>query len=612
MNVSITQQRTLLLRYLRPLRWRVASLTALLLGSIALQLLNPQVIRYFIDTTQAEGAVGRVGATLVVAALLFMLLGIAQRAVSLATIYVGENVAWSATNSLRADLLRHSLGLDMSFHKQRTPGELIARIDGDVTELTNFFSQLVIRVAGNVLLVAGVLMLLFREDWRAGLALSVYAVVTLLALGAIQNLATARFAAQRQAWAAQFGFIEERISGTEDVRASGAEAYVLRRLHLLMRDLARKHIGAEMVGSLSYVLTNFLFAMGYALGLALGAYLYSKGDVTIGAAFLIVYYIGMLAAPLENIREQFQDLQQASASIGRVGEIFDLRPRVEQSGQAALPTGALRVEFREVSFEYDDNLPAAVAVEEPTMTDAVNGDTSPADEADERVLRNVDFDLAPGKVFGLLGRTGSGKTTLTRLIFRLYDPTAGSIRLNGVDLRDIAPADLRGRIGMVTQDVQLFQATIRDNLAFFNPAITDRRIEEALGALGLWEWIGSLPRGLDTELGANGQGLSAGEAQLLAFTRVFLKDPGLVILDEASSRLDPATERLLERAVDRLLAGRTAIIIAHRLRTVQRADEIMIMEQGRIVERGARPALHEDPSSRWSRLLQTGIEEALA
>jgi len=230
----------------------------------------------------------------------------------------------------------------------------------------------------------------------------------------------------------------------------------------------------------------------------------------------------------------------------------------------------------------------------------------------DSVLDSVSFDLAPGKALGLLGRTGSGKTTLTRLLFRLYDPVVGAITLGGVDIRDVSLNDLRGRVGLVTQDVQLFQASVRDNLTFFSRRIPDERILAVLKELGLWHWYESLPAGLDTVLDAGGKGLSAGEAQLLAFARVFLKNPGLVILDEASSRLDLATEQILERAIGCLLEGRTAIIIAHRLTTVQRADEIMVLEGGRVCEHGDRHTLVSDPASRFYRLLQTGLGEVLA
>jgi ATP-binding cassette subfamily B protein len=232
------------------------------------------------------------------------------------------------------------------------------------------------------------------------------------------------------------------------------------------------------------------------------------------------------------------------------------------------------------------------------------------------VLHELSFRLRPGTALGLLGRTGSGKTTLTRLLFRLYDPESGMVRLGNhgsvVDLRQVSLANVRQRVGMVTQNIQLFHATVRDNLTFFDDRIPDERILEVLRAVGMEAWLRALPHGLDTLLESGGGGLSAGEAQLLAFTRIFLQDPGLVILDEASSRLDPATEHLIERAVDRLVQGRTAIIIAHRLGTVQRADEILILDHGRIVEHGPRAALASDPASRFYGLLQTGMEEVLA
>jgi ABC-type multidrug transport system fused ATPase/permease subunit len=228
------------------------------------------------------------------------------------------------------------------------------------------------------------------------------------------------------------------------------------------------------------------------------------------------------------------------------------------------------------------------------------------------VLHDVTFDLPPGRVLGVLGRTGSGKTTLTRLLFRLYDPAQGSIRLGGVDLRDAGLGDLRTRVGLVTQEIHLFHASVRDNLTFFDRSIPDARILAVLDDLGLGAWYRGLPRGLDTKLAPGGSGLSAGQAQLVAFARVFLKDPGLVILDEASSRLDPATERQVEHAVDRLLAGRTGIIIAHRLGTVGRADRILILERGRLVETGPRAALAADPDSPFAQLLQRGLEEVLA
>jgi len=226
-------------------------------------------------------------------------------------------------------------------------------------------------------------------------------------------------------------------------------------------------------------------------------------------------------------------------------------------------------------------------------------------------LKDVSFRLAPGQVLGLLGRTGSGKTTISRLLFRLHDPVSGVVRLSGIDVRAAGLEALRARIALVTQDVQLFDATLRDNVTLFDDAVPDGRLLDVFGALGLGEWLNALPDGLDTVLGPHGRGLSAGEAQLVALARVFLKDPDLVVLDEASSRVDPATERLLERAVSRLLSGRTGVVIAHRLATVDRASTIVILEDGRVAEIGPRAELVADPDSRFSQLLRAGMAEAL-
>jgi ABC-type multidrug transport system fused ATPase/permease subunit len=347
------------------------------------------------------------------------------------------------------------------------------------------------------------------------------------------------------------------------------------------------------VAGLAFNLTNLVYVIGYAAGLALAVYLFSHGQASLGTAYLITYYISMLSTPLQSIRAQVEDLQQASASIQRVQELFAIQPQVTPPGLSmqALPAGALSIEFKDVSFKYRDG---------PND-----------DDGEANVLNDISFTLLPGRVLGILGRTGSGKSTLTRLLFHFYDPSQGTIRLGGADLRNVTLADLRRQVGMVTQDVQLFQASLRENLAFFDANIQDARLEQALLTLQLSEWVQSLPEGLDTAL-AGGQNLSAGEAQLLAFARVLLKDPGLVILDEASSRLDPATEALMERAIDHLFSGRTGVVIAHRLKTIQRADDLLILDEGRIVEYGPRQALANDPSSRFYHLLQTGLEEALA
>jgi ABC-type multidrug transport system fused ATPase/permease subunit len=286
--------------------------------------------------------------------------------------------------------------------------------------------------------------------------------------------------------------------------------------------------------------------------------------------------------PLNQLSGQLGTLQLATAGLRRIGELLDTHPIIADGPGPLLATGAISVAFERVSFGYQE---------------------------DKSVLHDVSLQLPAGQVLGLLGRTGSGKTTLTRLLFRLYDPTGGAILVDGVDLRCRAVQDLRRRIGLVTQDVQLLQASVRDNLTLYDAGIADARILRALEDLGLGDWYRDLPDGLDTELDTQGIGLSAGQAQLLALTRVLLRDPGVVILDEASSRLDPATEALLVRAMSRLLQDRTAIVIAHRLSTVARADQILILQDGRVAEYGPRSVLAADPGSRFAQLLRTGLED---
>ncbi len=580
-SIPFRQYTALLGKYLRPQMRIVTIVAVLLFTNIALQLINPQILRYFIDEALAGSAINR----LIIAASFFTGIALVQQVVNVFATYTSGKVGWTATNALRGDLARHCLSLDMSFHNEHTPGEMIERIDGDANELGGFFSTFVVQILGNGVLLVGILALLFREDWRAGLALTLFAAFTLFVLYRIKNITVSHWKATREASANTFGFLEERLSGAEDIRTSAAKPYVMLRFYEFMRAWFRKEMRASFMTSTVLNTTWFLFAVGNALALGVGAYLFMNGHITIGTVYLIFHYTNSLRQPIEALTHQLDSLQKATASIVRILELFETKKTVEDGNGIEFPDGALSIEFDDVSFAYH------------------TGDT---------VLHDISLDVPPGKVLGLLGRTGSGKTTITRLLFRLYDPDQGKILLGDQDVRDAKISDLRDQIALVTQDVRLFHGTVRDNLTFFDSTVPDEQLEEIIHDLGLSRWFDNLSDGLDTELQADGGGLSAGEAQLLAFTRVFLKDPRVVILDEASSRLDRSTEQLIERAVDKLVEGRTVIVIAHHLPTIERCDEIVILEDGKIIEHGDRKELAADPTARFYQLLQTGLEEVLA
>jgi ATP-binding cassette subfamily B protein len=578
--VQLRRYWRLLARYLRPHRLRVVLLAGILCSAIGVQVVTPLVASRFIDSATSGGDMRG----LVVLALLTVVLALGGQGMAVAETYVAENVSWAATNELRADLVAHLLRLDGSFHTAHTPGELIERVDGDVATLARFFSRFVVYVIGNGLLLVGLLVLLYSVDWRIGLGMSACVALALAAMLRIRTIATPLWAADRQANADFYGFLGEYLSGLEDIRSSGAGAFVQRRWAEVMRAWLVVTRKAQMWGYGLSASSQGLFALGVAVAFALSAILFKTGTLTIGTVYLVFQSTQMLGQPTEQIRREVLDFQQADASISRIQELLNTAPRVIDGPGIALPPGPLAVELDGVSFGYAE---------------------------DALVLRNVSVSLAPGHVLGVVGRTGSGKTTLTRLLLRFYDPPAGIVRLGGVDVRTVGLATLRSRIGLVTQEVQLFHASARDNLTLFDDDVPDERIRAVLDSLGMADWLRELPRGLDTLLGFDGAGLSAGQAQVLACARVLLRNPDLVILDEPSSRLDPATDRLVHTALGRLLEGRTGIIVAHRLATLAYADDILVLEDGQVCEYGPRLALAADHNSRFAELLRVETAEVL-
>lgn len=574
-DIPVPSRQRLIVVLARGRALQLTGLGLLLLASSALALAGPQFLRLFID----HAVLGRPLSLLALIAGGFLVVSLVQQVLAVLVGYASTNVAWAATNALREQIARHALELDLSFHDGHSPGELIERTDGDVTALSSFVSSFVVHVAGSTLTLLGVLVVVLLEDRRVGLGMVGFVVVAGVTVGGLRNFAVPRATERRAASARLFGEIEERLASAEDLRANAGGAYAVRRFRRTLALFIRVSVRASMATRTMSVITLTVFVAGGVLSLLTGTILYQAGAVTLGTVYLLFRYTKLLREPLEQISEQQQVAQEAIAGFARIQQLLDERPSIRDTGRAPLPAGPLGVELDGVSFSYP------------------NG---------EKVLDEIDLRLGPSKVLGVVGSTGSGKTTLGRLLLRLLDPTEGAVRLGHTDVRDVRLADLRRRVALVTQDVQLFEATVRDNLTLFGAyRADDRDLAGVLADLGLGAWYRALPRGLDTMLGPGGAGVSAAEAQLVAFARAFLRDPGLVILDEATSRLDPVSEQRIERVVDMLLAGRTAILIAHRLGTLDRADEIVVLDRGRIVEHDARRDLVTNAGSRFAGLLTT-------
>lgn len=562
----------LLAAYLRPERRPLGALAALLVVAMVLPLAGPVLVGWFVDAALRGEPAGH----LAVLGGLFLAATLTGDALQLVVTWFSVRLAWRVGNRLRLDLCRHALGLDLHWHGDHSAGQLIERIDGDIDAVTRFSSTAVLQLAGNAILMVGVLVVSAIIDWRASLVIGLTVAAAVGAMVRLRRIAVPFYDDEREVQSQLYGDLEERLGGLEDLRANGAGEWAVHQLHIHSArwwSTARR-AAARGDGALSAA--GGVFAIGSVTVLALGAWQARAGALSVGSVLALLRFSQMVSDPLWRVAEQLSEAQKAIAGTRRAARLLGERTAIPD-GPGSLPSGALSVDFSHVSFGYG------------TGTD---------------VLRDVSFAVPAGTTVGIVGRTGSGKTTIGRLVARLWDTEHGTVAVGGTDVRHARLHDLRRRIGVVTQEVEVFRASVRENLTVFGAIEpTDDALVDALAAVGLGGWLAGLEDGLDHELAGSAE-LSAGEAQLLAFARLLLADPGLVVLDEASSRLDPATEALLVAATERLLAGRTALIIAHRLSTLDRVDQILVLDHGRVVEHGPRAGLAADPSSRFARLLE--------
>ena len=530
----------------------------------------PLILRRVVDRVADGASAGEVrglGAVAVVVAAVGLAATIASIAAATAT-------AWRTTNELRVQMTRHVLGLDHEFHRSHTPGELISRVDGDVTSVSDFLSTVLVKALASVLMLAGAIVSLAVIQWPLAVAMSLFTAVATAAVVASRHRSIDEAAEEMHANAALYGGIEERLNAAEDLRANGALAHAMggfvdESRAVLTTTVAR---GRAFLG-MWWVMQGSV-AAGAVTSVAASAWLVQNGSMTVGTALLLFQYVVLVSRPMEQIVHEIEIVQKANAALERVVALLAERPTILDEGTTSPDPGPLSVTAAGVTFDYGDDQP---------------------------VLHDIDLAIDAGHSVGIVGRTGSGKTTLSRLVLRLVEATEGELRLGGVPVAEIPLGELRRRVCLIPQEVELFGATVRDNVTLFDDAHGDDAVTEALAAVGL----DRLAAGdLDRELGPGGAGLSAGEGQLLSLARAWLRRPDLIVLDEATARVDPETEERIDRAVRQLTQGRTTLIIAHRLSTLRRVDDIAVFDHGRLVEFGARDALAGDATSRYARLVR--------
>src|SRR3954447_1325584 len=463
--------------------------------------------------------------------------------------------------TLRVRAFRHVHDLSVLTQNAERRGSLVSRVTSDVDTISTFmqWGGLLMLVSLGQLLVATVLMAIY--SWQLTIIVWVCFLPLFLLLRTFQKRVSAAYAAVRERVGDLLGAVSESVVGASTVRAYAIEDRTGRRIDAAIDRHRSAATRAQALVALTFSTGEVVAGLANAAVVVVGVLLGVDGELTLGELLAFLFLVQLFVGPVQVGTEVLNEAQNALAGWRRVLGVLDTPADVADPGDGGrvLPRGPIDVRFENVSFAYPSG---------PT------------------VLANVDLVLAPRSRVAVVGETGSGKTTFAKLLTRLMDPAAGRVLVDGVDLRELSFASLRARIVMVPQDGFLFEGSIADNVRFGRPNATDAEVELALTELGLLDWLDGLPHGLETDVGQRGEQLSAGERQLVALARAYLADPDLLVLDEATSAVDPATEVRLARALEGLTRGRTAITIAHRLSTAEAADDVLVFDAGRVVERG--------------------------
>jgi ATP-binding cassette, subfamily B, bacterial len=616
-KVTLTLMRRVL-SYSKPYRWQIVGMLAMILMTTGLTLLTPLILRDLIDRTIPTGDVNRL-VWLALGLLLIPALGgainVVQRRLNA---WVGEGVIYDLRVALYTRLQRMSL----RFFTHTKVGELMSRLNNDVVGAQNAISNTIVGILTNIIQATAVLVVMLTLEWRLTLISVVILPLFILAArrmgGQLRQIARQHMEVNAQMNAMMNETLN--IGGALLVKLFGRRDQEIERFEdraVKVRDIG---INRAVTGVSFFVIIGLLSAVGTALVYGIGGYLVIQGAFTVGTIVAFGAYLTSLYSALQGLTNAPVEFATSVVSFERVFEIIDLPEDITEK-KNAFPLNEVRgeLEFEAVGFRYESNEATLLSdvrrfgsMEDVTAVLSGNsrervpgdGDSLPdsALEVEEEIalsqardyaLKNVSFRVKPGQLAALVGPSGAGKTSLTYLIPRLYDPTHGRILIDGHDLRDVTLASLADQIGMVTQETHLFHDTIRTNLLYAKLDATQKEVEAAAIAANIHNFIKALPEGYDTIVGERGYRLSGGEKQRIALARVILKDPRVLVLDEATSHLDSESEALIQEALKLVMAGRTSIVIAHRLSTILAADLILVMDRGEVVERGSHRELVE-------------------
>ena len=607
-------------RYARPYRGRIAIMLVTIIGISSLSVIPPLLYRNLLDVAIPQRDLGRLNwlaLGMIAVPVITGLLGVLQR-------YLGSKVGEGVIFDLRCALFAHLQRMSLRFFTNTHAGELMSRLNNDVIGSQRAISSTLVDIVSNAITLIITLVVMLSLEWRLTLLSIVILPLSILPRGRVGNVLREVTRQQLSLNAAMNAMMNEtlNVSGALLVKIFGRANDENTRFADRASKVRDAGIRQAIIGRWFFLGLGLSGALGTAMVIWVGGYLVINGSgFTIGTIVAFASYLTQLYGPLGSLSNARVDFATSMVSFERVFEVLDLPVEITERPQAKpLDAVAGQVTYDDVSFSYtalDNQAAPGAALSEvvrwgqaPTATMSLadrvlkpapqNGHTGSDEEAlavevdssqPRYALRNVSFTVEPGQLAALVGPSGAGKTTITYLLPRLYDPTEGRVLIDGTDIRDVTLDLLARQIGMVTQESYLFHDTIRANLLYARPDATTAQIVEAAKAANIHEFIASLPEGYDTIVGERGYRLSGGEKQRIAIARVLLKDPRILVLDEATSSLDSQSEALIQAALERLMIGRTSIVIAHRLSTVLAADVILVMDKGRLVERGTHAEL---------------------